>query len=268
MRAGDWEVTALVDGWGREPGREVLIRPGPEGDPWQAHAALLHEGGWLTLTLGSFLLRGAGRLLLVDLGAGRIDNGRYRGGGLLTRLREQGVTPEQVTDVVFTHLHFDHVGWVTQQGEVQFPRARHHVHPADWEYFVTDPKALPGGVRKLRPVESLVAFAQDREEVAPGVRLHLTPGHTPGHCVVEVSGNASSVWLLGDVAHCPFELEEPGWRFVFDHEGAEAERSRAGLVERLAGSGDLLYGAHFPDLRPGRLERAEAGARWVAEAER
>ncbi|MBO0744977.1 MAG: MBL fold metallo-hydrolase [Candidatus Dormibacteraeota bacterium] len=268
MRAGAWEVRGLVDGWGREPGREVLVRPGFEGDPWTAHSALLDDGGWLSLTLGGFLVRGEGRILLVDLGAGRIDNGRYQGGGLPARLREQGVTPEQVTDVLFTHLHFDHVGWVTQRGEIQFPRARHRVHRADWEYFVNDPEAAPGGVRKLRPVESLVDFAEDGEEVAPGVRLHLTPGHTPGHCVVRVGDEGSSVWLLGDLAHCPFELEEPGWRFTFDHDGEQAERSRVRFAQRVTGSGDLLYGAHFPDLRPGRLERGGDGVRWVPEGER
>lgn len=263
MGAGAWEVTGLVDGWGREPGRDVLVRPGREGDPWAAHSALLDEGGWLPLTLGGYLLRRADRVVLVDLGAGRIDNGRYRGGGLLSRLRDQGVTPEQVTDVVFTHLHFDHVGWATQHGEIQFPRARHRVHRADWEYFVNDPGATPGGVRKLRPVEGRLSFAEDGEEVATGVRLHLTPGHTPGHCVVEVEGEGSRAWLLGDLAHCPFELEEPGWRFTFDHDGEQAEESRARFVERVAGSGDLLYGAHFPDLRPGRLERQEGDLRWV-----
>lgn len=263
MRAGAWEVTGLLDGWGREPGREVLVRPGSDGDPWAAHAALLDGGGWLSLTLGGFLLRGAGRILLVDLGAGRIDNARYRGGGLPSRLREQGVAPEQVSDVVFTHLHFDHVGWVTQRGEIQFPNARHRVHPADWDYFVNSPEAAPGGVRKLRPVERLVAFADDGEQVAPGVHLHLMPGHTPGHCVVQVEAEGSNVWLLGDLAHCTFELEEPGWRFTFDHDGEQAERSRARFVQRVAGSGDLLYGAHFPDLRPGRLERADGCVRWV-----
>lgn len=263
MRIGDWEVTGLVDGWGREPAREVLSRPGWGGDPWAAHSALLEEGGWLPLTLGGYLLRGAGRILLVDLGAGRIDNGRYRGGGLPARMGEQGVVPDQVTDVLFTHLHFDHVGWVTQRGEIQFPNAWHRVHRADWDYFVNDPKAAPGGVRKLRPVERLVEFVAGGEEVAPGVRVHHTPGHTPGHCVVEVAGTGSRAWLLGDLAHCTFELEETGWRFTFDHDGEQAERTRARFVERVAGSGDLLFGAHFPDLRPGRLERTGTAVRWV-----
>ena len=83
MRAGTWEVAGLVDGLGREPGRDVLVLPGFDGDPWAAHSSLLDEEGWLPLTLGGFLLCGEGRVLLVDLGAGRIDNGRYRGGGLM-----------------------------------------------------------------------------------------------------------------------------------------------------------------------------------------
>jgi hypothetical protein len=85
--------------------------------------------------------------------------------------------------------------------------------------------------------------------------------------VVEVEDEGSRSWLLGDLAHCPFELEEPGWRFTFDHDGDQAERTRAGFVERVVDSGDLLYGAHFPDLRPGRLESANRALRWVPVAE-
>ncbi|MGH7910099.1 MAG: MBL fold metallo-hydrolase [Candidatus Dormibacteraceae bacterium] len=262
MRIGDWEVFGIIDGWGREPGRELCVREGFEGDPWAPHLDLLQEGGWLALSLGSYLVRGPGRVVLVDLGAGRIANDRYQSGGLPERLRRLGVEPEQVTDVVFTHLHFDHIGWASRQGKVQFPNATHHVHRVDWAYFVDDPGARPAGVRKLRPVEPLVSFVEDGAEAVPGMRLHLTPGHSPGHCVVELAGGGQRVWLIGDLAHVTFELEERGWHYPFDHDGVQAQQSRAAFVERVIDTGDLLCAAHFPDLRPGRLTREGDRVRW------
>lgn len=262
MRIGAWEALPVVDGWGREPGRDVLVRDGAAGDPWAPHENQLDDGGWLPLTLGAYLLRGHGRTILVDAGAGRMGNGRYVSGAFPARLRGHGVDPEAVTDVLLTHLHFDHIGWVSQDGVAVFPAARHHVAEADWTYFVEDPMARPSGVRKLRPVERLRCPTEDGAEIAPGVRVHHTPGHTPGHSVVEVSGGGERLWLLGDLAHCAFELEEPGWRFVYDTDPERAARVRGALVERLAGSGDLIAGAHFPDLRPGTLDREGEGVRW------
>lgn len=262
-----WEVEGLIDGWGRQPGREVMVRPGFDGEPWAAHTELLDGDGWIPLPLGLFLLRGAGRVMLVDLGLGPVENRRNRGGALPDLLRARGISPDQVTDVLFTHLHGDHVGWASREGQVQFRNARHRVHRADWEHFVAGPGAAPDGVATLRPIENLVEFAEDGEEVAPGVRLHLAPGHTPGHSVFEVEGDGTRTWLLGDLAHAPFELEEPGWQVTFDDAGEHAERTRAAFVERLAASGDLLFAAHFPDLRPGRLERTERGPRWAPAVE-
>ena len=64
-----------------------------------------------------------------------------------------------MTHVVFTHLHFDHVGWATQKGRVVFPIATYRVHADDWAHFVESPDARPGAVRKLLPLAAhLEAF--------------------------------------------------------------------------------------------------------------
>ena len=99
-------------------------------------ATLLNAEGQLELTMGAYLIRTGDRLILVDAGVGMINNGQYQGGGLLTSLLELGVEPSDITDVILTHLHFDHVGWATQQGAIVFPNATYRCHSADWQHFI------------------------------------------------------------------------------------------------------------------------------------
>jgi len=122
MEVGAIEILPVLDGVGKERAAEVLTRPGVP-DAWACHADSLDEHGTLHLDLGGFLVRTDDRVVLVDAGVGTINTDRYAGGGFLASLDRLGVTAEMVTDVVFTHLHFDHVGWATKRGEVVFPRA-------------------------------------------------------------------------------------------------------------------------------------------------
>jgi len=105
------------------------------------------------------------------------------GGGFLDSLRAHGVAPEDVTDVVFTHLHFDHVGWSSRKGRRVFPNATYRAHAADWAHFVTDGRRRaapdPGAVRKLAPVEPQLELFDADGPLAPGSRRQATRRATP-----------------------------------------------------------------------------------------
>ena len=255
MKIGTIEILPVRDGIGREPADEVLTRPGVP-DAWACHGDQLDEHGTLHLDLGGFLVRTGNRTILVDAGVGTIDNGTYAGGRFLDSLRGYGVGPEDVTDVVFTHLHFDHVGWATKKGAVVFPRATYRVHAADWAHFVDSPDAEPGAVRKLAPLtERLETFDADTV-LAPGLSARHTPGHTPGSTVFVVAEGDERALLLGDVVHSVVELHERDWAAVFDVDPVAASAVRNAIADEVADSTDLVVGAHFPGLRFGRVVTA------------
>ena len=244
MKVGALSVEPVYDGYGQEPAREVLTYPG-RSDAWSCHEHLLDESGRLRLELGGFLVRTGERVILVDAGVGTIDNDKYHGGRFLESLRALGVDPWDVTDVVFTHLHFDHVGWATKKGEVVFPDATYRVHRADWAHFVESPDADPGAVRKLSPLtERLETFEHDTT-LAPGFDVRHLPGHTPGTAVYVVSSEGERAMLLGDVAHSPVELTDPAWEAVF---------------EVVTDQPDFVAAAHFP---PGRLITVDGERRFT-----
>jgi glyoxylase-like metal-dependent hydrolase (beta-lactamase superfamily II) len=200
MRIGEIEVLPVFDGLGYEVARDVLLRPDEDGtDPWAAHEARLDPHGRLEFTLGGFLVRTGDRVIVVDAGAGTIDTGQYRGGQFLASLHEHGVAPDDVTDVIFTHLHFDHVGWATAKGEVVFRHATYRVHEADWAYFVDSPGALPGRYgscpRSSRSWRRSAPGARWRRDSTPGRRSGTPPARRSTSCPAAPSGPCcSATW--------------------------------------------------------------------------
>ncbi|NNN12661.1 MAG: MBL fold metallo-hydrolase [Acidimicrobiaceae bacterium] len=258
---GKISVLGIFDGTGKEPAREVLSKPG-QLDPWECHSDLLDPQGNLEFALGGFLVLAGDRKILIDTGVGTISNDKYEGGLFLENLRGQGIAPEEITDVVFTHLHFDHVGWATQKGKVVFDNATYRVHSADWKYFVESPEANPGAIRKLQPLtDHLETFDEDRELV-PGLSSRHVAGHTPGSTIFTVSSGSDRAIFLGDVVHSVVELTEEGWEAVFDVDPVGAKAVRSMISDELAASGELAAAAHFPQFQLGRIVTSDGLRKW------
>jgi glyoxylase-like metal-dependent hydrolase (beta-lactamase superfamily II) len=245
MKLGALTIDPVYDGYGHEVVREFLAMPGV-ADPWERCAPYLDEAGNLPFVFGGFLLRSAGRVVLIDTGVGPLDRERMHGGRLLDSLRELGVEPGDVTDVLFTHLHFDHVGWATRRGAMVFENATYRVHAADWAYFVERPEAEPGAVRKLTPLAARLEPFDAEMTLLPGLDVRPLPGHTPGTTVFVASSGAERAVLLGDVMHTPAELVDLAWECLWDVDRVAARRMRAELVAETADRPDILASAHFP----------------------
>jgi glyoxylase-like metal-dependent hydrolase (beta-lactamase superfamily II) len=277
MLVGDLDILPVHDGTfkvkateqyrtGQGPTDGPATSKGGSEDDWAPHKGLLDEEGMLELAVGGFLIRSADRVVLVDAGLGAITRSlgtsRLSGGLLLENLASYGVAPAEVTDVIFTHLHFDHVGWATTHGEVVFPLASYRCDQRDWDHFVThDPDG--GGARKLRPItERLTTWDRDGP-ILPGLDTLVAPGHTPGSTIVVVSDGAARALLLGDVVHCPVELLDDEWAGMGDVDPVLAQRTRVALAKEIEGKDLPVAAAHFPGMQFGRLLAAEGRRQWV-----
>lgn len=260
MRVGDIDITPIVDGVAVMAPSEAYV--GTPDEAWAPHRRFLRPDGRLEMALGGFLVRGGGdRVVLVDAGLGAIERGPFQGGQLLVNLAAAGIDPADVTDVVFTHLHFDHVGWATQQGTVVFPNATYRCDRRDWEHFVVGPDG--GAARKLTPIEDRLETWSASGPVLPGIDAMVAPGHTPGSTIVVVSDGPARAMLLGDVVHCPVELLDDEWAGLSDVDPKLAIQTRVALARELEGSDIPVAAAHFPGLVFGRLLAAEGRRQWV-----
>lgn len=269
MLVGDITIHPVADGTFRASPAYFGEHARAEG-----HEDLFNRHGMAWLPIGGFLLRTGDRTILVDAGLGPElrDDGDRRllvGGQLLLGLRAIAVTPSDITDVVCTHLHADHCGWLFDtDGAPVFTRATIWFGAPDWDHFVADPtvwmfdhirhgfrSAAAAAGERLRPV------SRDTT-VAPGVTLIMTPGHTPGHLCVVVSSAGRRALLLGDAIVCPVQLDEPSWQSIGDVDPALARRVREQLFRELEDGSTLGVGAHFPQLRFGRVLTGR-GRRWT-----
>ena len=267
MRVGDLEIQPVLDGVARIApteayrmgGVEPAGRGGDESD-WAPHRSLLTDDGMLEIALGGFLVRTGDRLVLVDTGIGELEAGPLAGGRLLDGLAALGVKPDDVTDVVLTHLHFDHVGWTTRHGQIVFPGATYRCDQRDWDHFVGPD---PGATKKLTPLAGRLETWDSNGPLLPGVDVLAAPGHTPGSTIVVISSGTERAILLGDVVHCPVELIDDEWAGMGDVDPALAQRTRIALARELEGTDTPVAAAHFPGMQFGRLVRGQGQRRWV-----
>jgi len=239
---------------------------------WLRHSQFLDGDGMLPIEMGGFLVRTGERLALVDTGIGP-HGAAGRTGMFMRNLSALGVRPSDITDVVLTHLHFDHLGWATDGERRLFSEATYRCHEADWEFFMgahpfDDGQAvsLMGG----RTSSELLPPMLDRLEtwsgdgtLLPGMDVRSAPGHTPGSTVIVISSGTERAMLLGDVVHCPAELLSDDWEMIGDVDRQLAQRSREALARELEGSDIPAVATHFPGLQFGRLLAGAGRRQWT-----
>ncbi|MEU6722909.1 MBL fold metallo-hydrolase [Nonomuraea wenchangensis] len=231
------EVTPLCDAVG--PMGAAIRRPLPEMFPGSG----LPDEPWV-LHFHCYLLRSAtGRLTLVDTGIGGTGSLAASWapvpGTLLGELAAAGVAPADVETVVLTHLHSDHAsGGVTDDGRPVFENARYVLQRAELD-------AAGDGVldRLIAPVKAQLQVVEGAAEVAPGVHVHLTAGHTPGHQIVR----AGDLAMTGDLVLHPVQLDDPGVHYCYDDDREAAARTRAEVLERLRAERAVLATSHFSE---------------------
>jgi glyoxylase-like metal-dependent hydrolase (beta-lactamase superfamily II) len=258
VEAGAVTIVPIVDAEGSfATFREVFpdASPGLERATRRSAPEAFDGERWV-LPFHCFLVERPETHVLVDTGVGP------RGGDFLPEAQERlrdAVDPESIDLVVFTHLHVDHVGWNALDGDPFFPRARYVSNEQDWNWFLGREARRELNEAQLRPLEragvlELVAGG----EVAPGVRLLPTPGHTPGHSSVVVD---EKLVLLGDVVVHPVQLVDPAVRYVSDADHERARTTRVETLQWLAGEQLLVGVPHFFGAF-GRIRREGASFRF------
>lgn len=259
MRIGDISIEPVYDG------TAVLATDMFVNSDWTEHQHLLDDHGDLTIPVGAFLVRNGDHLALLDAGVGDFQNDMFDGGRLLDSLRGLGVRPAQIDTVIVSHLHSDHMGWLSVDGSVTFPNATVHIGAADWDYYVDEGNAGRRNVAILRAAEEHVELVHDDGvTLLPGMTTRLTPGHTPGHMSTVISSGSERLIVLGDALHCPAQLTELEWEFVYDVDAALARKTRAALVEEASVANTTLLPCHFAGMQAARLlPVGDAAPQWV-----
>ncbi|MBU1324326.1 MAG: MBL fold metallo-hydrolase [Alphaproteobacteria bacterium] len=264
FKVGTLDVIALRDGGmtGVPNDNTVLA---VDRTPQEVAAVLTAAGlpgDSFDLSIQPLLVRDGDAVVLIDAGAGAAMGAAA--GKLPASLRAAGVEPGQVTDVLISHGHGDHVGGlVDANGALTFPNATIRMTEAEWAALKAD-ASMAAVVTAITPkVETFAANAQ----VTPSIKAYAIDGHTPGHTGYEIVSGGERLLYIGDMAHHHvISVQRPDWTIQFDGNADLAEASRKAVFGRAADGNLRVYAVHFPFPGVGRVRREGETFVWVPEA--
>lgn len=267
LKVGSLEVTVISDGSMNLPLSFVL----PKTD---AKLAADTIGSAAPIAQVNVLVVKAGdRLVLIDTGGTKDFMPSI--GAFADRFEAAGFKPDDVTDVIFTHAHPDHLwGAIDALDEPRFAKARHHFTVAERDFWMKDglaesmPEALKGmtagSARRLKLLEAQIVASKPGVEIVPGFSFVGTPGHTPGHGSVLLTSGSAQLLVGGDALSSPVvSFEKPDWVWGADYDADKGIATRKSLLDRLATDKTALLGYHLPWPGTGRVERKDGGYRFV-----
>lgn len=272
LPVGAATLTTVSDGYLALP-PDFIFGPMPRDELAPIREAYGLTGDQLTPECNLTLWRDGTNTVLFDAGSG--SQFMPTAGKLMDALDAAGVAPEDVTHVVFTHGHPDHLwGVLDDFDDPLFSNAAHLMGRDEWDYWWnpatvdrigTARQAFAAGAkRRMEMIEGMVDFFDDGDEVLPGIAAVLTPGHTPGHMSFELRNGSGGVFVSGDaISNHHVAFARPGWESGSDQDMPLAAKTRIRLMDRLATEGTTLIGFHLPDGGIGRVERDGSAYRFV-----
>ncbi len=229
------------------------------------------EANRIALQTNCLLLESEGHRVLVETGCGAKWSVKLRGmfaiedRTVCNALQEQNVSPSDISDVIVTHLHFDHAGGLTQFGEdgspiPVFDNATVHVQGREWEDALANRSTMTGTYLRthLDPIAGCVSLLDGSQQILPGIRSLPMPGHTWGQQAVLIETADGTVCFPGDVMPTRHHVGAP-YSMGYDMLPYENMLTKRMLLEQAAELSWTLVLDHDPDQA---VHRVHADGDW------
>ena len=238
IKLGAFEITTILGGANVSENPIATFALGE--DPAQFEALAAENFIPADRTGGSFtptLVRTPDALVLFDTGMFPENNA--------ASMALAGIAPEDVTHVVLTHMHGDHVSGLTQGGSPSFPNAQLIVPKAENDYWAAN--ANDAYTTHVAPLIGNARQIADGDEIVPGITAEAAHGHTPGHTTYLVESDGQRLLITGDsFNHYVFSVQRPAWHVRFDIDKDAGAATRQKVLARLAEEKIPFIGYHMP----------------------
>jgi len=250
-KIGDCEITMLSEVQ-QKINPDLLIGATPE---------MLQEcapDGIIPNAVAAYLIRTPENLILVDVGIGT---------NLFDNLFSLGIKPEQVDAVLITHMHFDHIGGLLQDGKLMFPNADLYISELEHKYWKNEKsqggerarqvlKAYKGQLQLFQPnqMNNVAAF------LLPNIQAIAAYGHTPGHTLYLLSSGEEKIIVWGDLVHAmAVQMPYPQVALTYDVDPAAAIITREAVLDYIIKNEIAVAGMHIAFPGMGNLKKGNKG---------
>jgi len=212
--------------------------------------------------------------LFIDTGQSRtlIDTGvgREHGGHFQDHLEAEGISPDSIDHVIFTHGHADHIGGITDvEANLVFPNSKYWMSKPEWDYWQDEanmehepPHAIAGAKKNLPLIAEQVNLIEAEGELLAGISVFNIPGHTIGMMGLLIESDDQKLIVAADSFHRPLQIEHTDWNAQSDRVPDKAPGSRQKLLKKAVNEDALLVVYHFPHPGLGRVQVHDSTWKW------
>jgi glyoxylase-like metal-dependent hydrolase (beta-lactamase superfamily II) len=272
FKLGKVTVVALSDGSFQLPASGLMV-DARKGEV-QAALAKAHVGDKVPTSVNAFLIDTGRKRILIDAGSGALLGPTL--GQVKQNLQAAGYKPDQINEVLITHLHADHVGGLIDHGTLVYPNATVRVDEKELSFW-KDPSNSTKVDPSVQATFDAVATAlkpygeaghiqtfQAGDLVEPDITAVAEPGHTAGHTGFRVESDGKVLLVWGDLVHLALvQFPDPKVTIKFDSTPATAVVSREKAFSAASKGGYYVAGAHIDFPGVGKVSKSGAGFTWT-----
>jgi len=271
-------LTLLVLSDGTMEFDPCVFFPSTTEEDWVSHKSELNHNSNVVFNLFCYLVRTETHTILIDTGMGP-NSGIYdqnfpelsnQWGILDKSLFDNGVNPNDIDHVLFTHAHRDHIGWATIGSDdsitPMFPNAQYWISKKDWDatYDKTISNRFPNAPTKLWPLKAFgkLNFFDSDTVILPEIKAIPSPGHSPGHYCFLIESEDEGLLIPGDLLHNVAQFTHYDWVARADIDPIDTINSRKAIFQLIVEKQLLVAGSHFAS-GFGNLKYSEGQYFWI-----
>jgi glyoxylase-like metal-dependent hydrolase (beta-lactamase superfamily II) len=272
MMVGTIEVTTLLDGF--FPMKPLDFMKNANAKKVHELLAKSDQGDVILTSDNAFLINTGSKLVLVDAGCGSFFGPSF--GHVVENLKAAGYTPDQVDEILITHMHTDHLGGIVADGKAVFPHAVLRMDQKEADFWLNPENAkkiiakakdmFPQAAAAVAPYKSadrLKPF-QGETEITTGIKAIPAPGHTPGHTAYAIESAGKKLLLVGDLFHVEaLEFPNPEFKFIAETNDQDSIASKKRIFKEASDQGYPIGAAHLPFPGIGHVVAAKPGYRYL-----
>ncbi len=273
MQLGNYEITAIYDGYVMIE-KQVLTGKSAEAIDQQLSTYVVNSDKGLQTAVNTYLINTGNGLILLDTGAGSCFGNTL--GHIENNMQQSGYKADQVSAVLLTHLHGDHVCGLLKEGHPRFQNATVYVAKAEADFWLNEDNAKnapPELQAMFQSIHNAVKPYQDNKRFQTfddkipeleQVKIIPTPGHTPGHTAFGFESQGQTLVMWGDIIHnAAVQFDYPDVALVFDNNQDQAIATRKAILADMQQAGHWVAGSHLPFPGIGHVGKVHQQYRWL-----